>query len=359
MSASALAMRGGFPGGLPLDTMELDLGPLNLPPLPAEAPTRQAAAACQEGPADQAAAPAQETPAQAAVPAQAGPSSRRPLARFVQEEDSPVFYISLSDLMCLLLVFFVLIFSLSSPEHALTSPVAMAQESTHVIYRGAVPSPTETAQAPAPDPFAGGGQDSDSSLSLALVSLAEAGQTDPGLRGVRPQGQGNDLLALVSSGQGLPSQAVPSEETSLGELVGLVKSQVAGGPGLEVESGPGKVVLRLPEAITFDLGRAEVKPAMAATLARLAQVLAQRADTSVVITGHTDDLPIATPQFASNWELSAARAAAVGRALMAKGIPQARLTIRGLADQQPRVPNQDAASRQQNRRVEIELRPLG
>lgn len=364
------------PGLLSLDTLPLDRLPLprSAPaaqgrrPAPATAPTAQARQASQiapEAPATMAAASAQEK----AAPRPAGPSRRRPLARFVQEEDSPIFYISLSDLMCLLLVFFVLIFSLGQPASPLASQAA-SPAPVRVVYRAAIPLAETAPKAPAPDPFALDDA-SPTSTRLGLVSVAQAGTTDPGLPAPpvaelsdKPKAgvMDRDLLALLSASDSPPAQAAPVEDASLTQLLNQVRQVSGPGPergGLAVERGSDKVVLRLPEAITFDLAKAEVKPGMKNTLGRLAEVLARHPHTAVIITGHTDDLPIATAQFASNWELSAARAAAVGRALMAKGIDKSRLTIRGLADQQPRLPNIDENSRQQNRRVEIELRPLG
>jgi len=372
------------PSMLPLDTMPLDLpafGRLNPagPGLPArrQRPRPPATAQAASPPA---AKPVPEAGQPVALPSpehRRTPRRRRPLARFVQEDDSPIFYISLSDLMCLLLVFFVLIFSLGQPSEPLTPQGGQnaQQAPVRVIYRGAMPVAEAAPKAPAPDPFAI--EDSSAaSIRLGLVAVAMAGASDPGLPASlvaelsdTPQDNPStprldrDLLALLSASDRLPDQAAPLEETSLSQLLGQVKRQLAAsGPsaaGLEVERGSDRVVLRLPEAITFDLAKAEVKPGMQNTLARLAQVLARHPRTAVIVTGHTDDLPIATPQFASNWELSGARAAAVGRSLMAKGIDKSRLTIRGLADQQPRLPNLDQAARQQNRRVEIELRPLG
>ncbi|MFH1035379.1 MAG: OmpA family protein [Pseudomonadota bacterium] len=388
-SLHAASINPGLPpqASLPLDTMPLDAMPLDtmpqasLPPTrrgpaPAVVPAMAPGAARSEEPLAEMRPPAQ-APAIARPPAANRPavSRRRPLARFVQEEDSPNFYISLSDLMCLLLVFFVLIFSLGQPAPSLVSAAGLstAQGPVRVVYRAAMPVAESAPKAPAPDPFALEDA-SPASTRLGLVAVAMAGTSDPGLptplvaeltdepapkekAGVIDR----DLLALLSASDSLPAQAAPAEEASLSQLLSQVR-QVAPGQekdGLVVERGSDKVILRLPEAITFDLAKAEVKTGMQQTLARLAQVLARHPRTAVIVTGHTDDLPIATPQFASNWELSGARAAAVGRALMAKGIAKARLTIRGLADQQPRLPNLDEASRRQNRRVEIELRPLG
>ena len=74
----------------------------------------------------------------------------------------------------------------------------------------------------------------------------------------------------------------------------------------------------------------------------------------LVVEGHTDDLPVRSPLFPSNWELSAARAARVVRFLVEEaGIDGARLSAVGLADTCPLVENVDAATREANRRVQI------
>lgn len=81
----------------------------------------------------------------------------------------------------------------------------------------------------------------------------------------------------------------------------------------------------------------------------------------ITVEGHTDDNPIATIQFPSNWELSTARAAAVVRFLLSQGVPSSRLRAAGYADSFPKVPNRDAAgnpipsNQAQNRRVIIKL----
>jgi chemotaxis protein MotB len=64
-------------------------------------------------------------------------------------------------------------------------------------------------------------------------------------------------------------------------------------------------------------------------------------------------VPIATAQFPSNWELSAARAGAVLQHLRRHGVPDARLSLAGYADRHPIAPNESAAGRARNRRVEV------
>ena len=169
----------------------------------------------------------------------------------------------------------------------------------------------------------------------AVAALAGGGQGDPGLRAEKkpePQDQGphmdRALLSLVSSSATGAPNAIAPDELSLEELLDQVKAAASSGMpgaenygGMQIAKTPDRLIIRLPEHISFDLGKARIKPSMADTLARLAPVILRNGKCRIIVTGHTDDLPISTPQFASNWELSAARAAAVARALTSQGIP--------------------------------------
>lgn len=115
----------------------------------------------------------------------------------------------------------------------------------------------------------------------------------------------------------------------------------------------GLVISLLSDGTLFDLGSAELKPSAKQVLDRVAEVLSA-VPNPVLIEGHTDNLPIRTAQYPSNWELSAARAARVLRYLVQKGgIPAERLIAVGYADTRPLVPNSSPANRAQNRRVDI------
>jgi len=299
-------------------------------------------------------------------------SRTRPLGFFAQEEESPSFYLSLSDLMSLLLVFFVLIFSLTNPFAAPDGP----SDAPRGVTQPELPVQMPEMMVRLPDP-----QPLPAPVTKGLMAVAAAGSGDPGLMSeTRPLAAGatapetrrspagstdvfldRALLRLVTASKPVAPEAQIQEDSRLSQLVAQMDAEVRAqtGPGVEVESRQDSLVVRLPEAITFDQGRAEIKPAMASVLGRLAEVLARRGEYKVVVTGHTDDVPIRNRDFASNWELSAARAAAVARALMAKGSNPSRFTISGQADQRPIASNANADGRQQNRRVEIELRPVG
>lgn len=117
----------------------------------------------------------------------------------------------------------------------------------------------------------------------------------------------------------------------------------------------GLVISLLSDGTLFDLGSADLKPSARQVLDRVAQVL-RAVPNPVLIEGHTDNLPIRTAQYPSNWELSAARAARVLRYLVQKGgIPSHRLIAVGYADTRPLVPNTSPSNRAQNRRVDIAI----
>ncbi|MBS1818536.1 MAG: OmpA family protein [Acidobacteria bacterium] len=119
-----------------------------------------------------------------------------------------------------------------------------------------------------------------------------------------------------------------------------------------LEDGRG-LVLSIPEASAFGTGSADLSDTAQQAVARLAASLAKMGN-SVLIEGHTDDVPIHTPRFASNWELSTARATAVVQWLVERGgIEPARLSAAGYGEYRPRVANESAQARARNRRVDV------
>ncbi len=133
-------------------------------------------------------------------------------------------------------------------------------------------------------------------------------------------------------------------------------------PAVELEERPSAVALNLRDAVFFELGKAELTPQAIPLLERLAPAL-KALPYPLVVEGHTDDLPIQSLQFPSNWELSAARAAAVARFLIGRGVAPGRVRVSGLADTRPLVPNHGPGgeplpeNQAKNRRVVILVAP--
>jgi len=123
----------------------------------------------------------------------------------------------------------------------------------------------------------------------------------------------------------------------------------------------GLVVSLVSDNLLFPVGEADLRPDALAILDKIAGLL-RRIPNGIVVEGHTCDLPISTPRFPSNWELSAARACTVVRYLSdRKGIPAQRLSAAGYADSRPVAPNRTEEGRVRNRRVDVIIlsRPAG
>jgi chemotaxis protein MotB len=120
-----------------------------------------------------------------------------------------------------------------------------------------------------------------------------------------------------------------------------------------VEQRNGEIVVTIPESVMFQSGEAALLPDALPFLKALAEVLNEM-NRHVRVEGHTDNVPIRTAQFPSNWELSATRAVMVVRVLNELyGVPSTHLAALGYADSRPLTPNLTPEQRAKNRRVEI------
>ncbi|MDZ4200596.1 MAG: flagellar motor protein MotD [Gallionella sp.] len=114
------------------------------------------------------------------------------------------------------------------------------------------------------------------------------------------------------------------------------------------------VVLDISASALFGVGEATLQPESIAVMKQVAAILKVE-DYAIEVEGHTDDTPIATTQFPSNWELSSARASSVVRMMIDNGVVAKRLTAVGLASNYPLAPNSTSEGRTKNRRVTITI----
>jgi chemotaxis protein MotB len=112
------------------------------------------------------------------------------------------------------------------------------------------------------------------------------------------------------------------------------------------------VELEINASALFNQGEADIQPEAKKTLADAAKVLVGN-DYAIEVEGHTDNMPISTARFPSNWELSSARASSVVRLFIEQGVAAKRLKAVGSADNHPVLPNDSAEGRARNRRVTI------
>ena len=124
---------------------------------------------------------------------------------------------------------------------------------------------------------------------------------------------------------------------------------------VDVETEGQKIVIRIREKASFSSGGADLRENFRPILDRVGQIL-KETEGRIIVSGHTDERPIATSHYRSNWDLSASRAVSVVHELIdVSRIPSARFSIEGMAETQPVAPNDSAENRAKNRRVEIKL----
>lgn len=174
----------------------------------------------------------------------------------------------------------------------------------------------------------------------------------------RPQGQvlpeGTDLKSVTDAARRIKS--IQEIQTELESKFGKDSTAV------ELDRRESGVAVNLKSGVFFDSASAELKRDAVPLLASIAATLAGT-PYRITVEGHTDNLPIRTWLFPSNWELSAGRASRVARFLIEHGVPETHMAVLGLADTRPLVPNtapggQSLPENQaRNRRVVIVVSP--
>lgn len=172
-------------------------------------------------------------------------------------------------------------------------------------------------------------------VPLPMPVQGKSGQPADG-----PEKGDKDGAPTQGSGQLDPLAGLP-----LGEL----------GQNIEVVKGVGVVRFRISSELLFASGESALTPAGQAVIDQLLPAFNRVPDYTIVVEGHTDNVPIQTARFPSNWELAAGRAGSVVRHLQSRGLNPTRLRASGYADTRPIAANATPEGRAANRRVEITM----
>jgi len=234
------------------------------------------------------------------------------LAQRTVEEDAVLW--SMADLMTLLLIFFILFYS---------HMVGRTVSATDV-------SPSDQSVLPVEKP----------SISQELIGSKYS---------VEPQ--------ETRAPQPIEPQETEKRDESLEQLRREVLSTLdeVQHSAVSVRWDQRRLVLVLGERITFEVGEADLLEDFQPTLRRIAGFIASRQGYEVVVSGHTDNTPMHTALFPSNWELSASRAVNVAKFLIENGVDSRRVYIQGYSEYRPLYENSSPENKQGNRRVEITL----
>ncbi len=260
-----------------------------------------------------------------------------------------------ADLMSLLMCFFVLLLSFSEMDAIKFKRLAgsMAQAFGVQIEQNFDDVPKGTSiiaqefspGRPEPTPINEIWQRTDDRSELSLdVLCAREFDIEQGEEGMEA-----GVKARVRQ---LLEELIKETERDAYDLANALSPQILAGE-VEVETRGRKIIIRIREKGSFPSGSSELRPEYRDVMREIRAVLALKPG-RIRVQGHTDNIPINTPRFRSNWELSAARAVSVAHELIVGGeIQQSRFEVSGKADTSPLVPNDSATNRARNRRVEI------
>ncbi len=137
-------------------------------------------------------------------------------------------------------------------------------------------------------------------------------------------------------------------------IIENLNKQLSEVKGIGIKADARGIVITLQDYLLFDSGKAEIKSESKEALIKIAEEL-KTIKNKISIEGHTDNVPISSLQFKSNWELSTARAVSVLHFFIEQGLSPDRFTVTGYAEYKPVADNETEEGRAKNRRVEIIL----
>lgn len=247
------------------------------------------------------------------------------------EEGAPAWLATFADLMSLLMCFFVLLLSFSEMDIQKYKQVAGSMERAFGIQRSVESDEIPKGTTVISQEFSPGRPEPTPILEMRQSTTDE---TQQNLRtNTLPTVNVDELAAQVSAA-----------------LAAEIEAQV-----LDVIPGETGVLIRVREKDSFPSGSARLQGDFEAVLDKLTVVL-NAVEARVIVEGHTDDVPIDTPDYPSNWVLSSARAASVVHYLTENRLNDpSRVSIRARGEYLPIAPNDSAANRAKNRRVEINI----
>ena len=231
-------------------------------------------------------------------------------------QGAPAWMTTFADLMALMMTFFVLLYSFSSIDETKYREIARSMASGF----GGVLRTTQTPPA---------------------NTVGPTSMIDPPMR-------------RSKRGKSTSRKKGGAQQDLEKELQKSLASEIAEGI-IAVETSGNNVVIRFPDEIAFPSGSDEISDAIMPILERVTNAL-QEAPGLIMVSGHTDDRPIQSEKFRSNWSLSTDRAVTVIQRLEELGtIDSSRISAVGYGDTRPLAPNDSPENRARNRRVEIAI----
>lgn len=251
-------------------------------------------------------------------------------------EGLPAYMGTFADLMSLLMCFFVLLLSFAEMDALKYKMVVKSLENAFGVQR-------EIAANEIPK-----------GTSIIAQEFSPGDPKPTPLKEVRQEtiDETRDALKVVLDKKEAQEEQQKQVEKEAEQFKESLEKEITEGL-IEVETQLNRIVIRIREKGSFESGNARLNRGFLPILAKIHNVLALT-DGRIAVAGHTDNVPINTPRYRSNWELSTSRATSVVHELLRGGVmPPDRFVLEGYADTQPLVPNDSRENRARNRRVEI------
>jgi chemotaxis protein MotB len=247
-----------------------------------------------------------------------------------EHENAERWLLTYADMITLLMVLFIVLFAIGQVDQKkfekLHDGLAQSFGESSVLDGGAGMLDGSAVQADAPD-----------ESQMGTQVLARQDET---------------TLAAQAAVEAAKKEAEANRALEATITAALAKKGLEKAVEFQVIDQRGLSVNIVTDHILFDLGEATLRPKGVEVLSALAPVL-KKLPNQLVVEGHTDSQPISDARFASNWELSTARATTVLQYLLKRGVNPSIVSAAGYADQRPLVPGKSSASNARNRRVAI------
>jgi chemotaxis protein MotB len=268
-------------------------------------------------------------------------------------EGLPPWLATFADLMSLLMCFFVLLLSFAEVDAQRFKKMAEAMKDAFGVQREipalevvkgtSVIMQEYSPGKPEPSPIQELRQQT-ADLEREFLQSEE--------RDRRDETQDLEDLDIDAAKAAMQAQTEKEVKEQAEQLQEMLDGEISAGL-LDVETEDTKIIIRIQEKGSFPSGRATLNPEFFEVVTKITDVIANTPG-KIVVAGHTDNIPISTRRFRSNWELSSARAVTVVHAMLSNAaIDEGRFLIQGYADSQPLVANDTSENRAQNRRVEL------
>ena len=252
---------------------------------------------------------------------------------------APAWLATFADMMSLLMCFFVLLLSSATQDARKFKQVAGSMRDAFGVQREMFAPDLPMGTSVIAEHFSPGKPEPTAVDEIKQSTMQES------------QTLGLDIEILKKQ---VMEAALAEVEAEAEKIKIALKDEISQGL-VTVETQGLQIIMRIEEKGSFPSGSADLKPGFEVVMDKITASV-KTAKGKVRIAGHTDDIPINTSFYRSNWELSSSRAVTVAHYMLNnQGIDSGRLAVEGYADTKPLVPNNSAENRAKNRRVEIIL----